>query len=117
MDRRAAMLAMYSAFNARDIDAVLAAMSEQVEWPNGWEGGVLHGHAAVRDYWTRQWAAIDPSVTPEGLEDDGDGRLRVRVRQVIRDRAGRVLSDQHVLHLYAFDGDRIRSMEIQPVDD
>jgi len=46
--------ALYAAFNARDIDAVLAAMTEDVDWPNAWEGGRLSGRAAVRNYWTRQ---------------------------------------------------------------
>jgi len=26
-----------------------------VDWPNGMEGGRVHGHAEVRAYWTRQW--------------------------------------------------------------
>jgi ketosteroid isomerase-like protein len=29
----------YEAFNARDIDGVLATMRADVEWPNGMEGG------------------------------------------------------------------------------
>jgi ketosteroid isomerase-like protein len=33
----------YVAFNARDIDGVLAAMTEDVDWTNAWEGGRLHG--------------------------------------------------------------------------
>ena len=51
---------LYQAFNKRDIDAVLAAMSEDVDWPNAWEGGRVHGKQAVRAYWTRQWQEIDP---------------------------------------------------------
>jgi hypothetical protein len=31
--------ATYAAFNARDIDAVLAQMTADVDWPNAWEGG------------------------------------------------------------------------------
>ena len=31
--------ALYEAFNRRDIDAVLAMMSEEVDWPNAWKGG------------------------------------------------------------------------------
>ena len=114
MDRHAAMRGMYAAFNRRDIEAVVAAMTPDVEWPSSWEGGIVRGHPAVRDYWTRQWAAIDPTVTPEGFEEDADGRLRVRVRQTIRDLAGKVVSDQRVVHVYAFEGEFIRSMEIQP---
>ncbi|MEH2002434.1 MAG: nuclear transport factor 2 family protein [Nostoc sp.] len=49
----------YAAFNARDIDSVLALMHSDVEWANGMEGGYVRGHQAVRDYWTRQWTLID----------------------------------------------------------
>jgi hypothetical protein len=31
--------ATYAAFNARDINEVLAQMAEDVDWPNAWEGG------------------------------------------------------------------------------
>ena len=34
---------LYAAFNARDIDAALAGMHPEVDWPNGWEGGRVHG--------------------------------------------------------------------------
>ena len=39
MDDEARLRGMYDAFNARDIDAVLAAMTDDVDWPNAWEGG------------------------------------------------------------------------------
>jgi ketosteroid isomerase-like protein len=83
----------YAAFNARDIDGALAGMHPDVEWPNGWEGGVVQGHDAVRDYWTRQWEAIDPTVQPVAFRRAEDGRIVVAVRQTVRDRAGRLLSD------------------------
>jgi nuclear transport factor 2 (NTF2) superfamily protein len=60
MDAEELLRTMYAGFNARDIDAVLAAMTADVDWPNAWEGGRLGGHDAVRDYWSRQWAAISP---------------------------------------------------------
>ena len=37
----------YEAFNARDIDSALAAMTPDVDWANGWEGGRVVGHDAV----------------------------------------------------------------------
>jgi len=106
------LLRMYTEFNARNIDAVLGVMDAGVNWPNGWEGGYVVGHAAVRDYWTRQWAQIDPTVTPEGFDTLPDGRIRVRVHQVIRDRAGQQLSDKIVNHTYAFEGGKISGMTI-----
>ena len=74
--------ALYEAFNSRDIDAVLAMMSEEVNWPNAWKGGRLTGREAVRDYWTAQWAEIDPHVEPLSVTERADGSLAVRVSQV-----------------------------------
>jgi hypothetical protein len=39
MDPVERLRATYAAFNARDIDAVLAQMTADVDWPNAWEGG------------------------------------------------------------------------------
>ena len=86
---------MYAAFNARDIDGVLAAMTDDVDWPNAWEGGRLVGREAVRDYWTRQWAAIDPHVDPVEIGPRLDGRVAVEVQQVVRDLAGAVVASGH----------------------
>ena len=55
---------LYEHFNAREMESVLAAMHEDVMWANGMEGGHVHGRDAVRAYWTRQWAMIDPRVDP-----------------------------------------------------
>jgi hypothetical protein len=105
----------YAAFNARDIDAVLAAMHSDVDWPNGWEGGRGRGQDQVRDYWTRQWAAIDPTLEPVGFSTDREGRMVVSVHQVVRDLDGRVLSDGMVAHVYRIEDGLIRSMEIRTV--
>ena len=103
----------YDAFNARDIDAVLATMVPDVDWPNGWLGGRMRGHGAVRDYWTRQWQEIDPSVTPVGFLVLSDGRLRLDVRQIVCDLQGNVLSEGTVGHVYTFRDGLIAKMEIE----
>ena len=54
----------YVAFNARDLDGALSTMKPDVTWPNGMEGGTVHGHDGVRAYWTRQWGMIDPMSSP-----------------------------------------------------
>jgi ketosteroid isomerase-like protein len=113
--QRVVLTRTYAAFNARDIEAVLAAMHPDVDWPNGWEGGRVRGHDQVRDYWTRQWAAIDPTVEPVGFSTDREGRVVVSVHQVVRDLDGRVLSDGMVAHVYRIEDGLIRSMEIRTV--
>src|SRR5689334_5901495 len=104
---------VYAAFNARRIDPILAVMCEDVVWPNGMEGGVVHGHAEVRAYWTRQWVALDPKVTPLSVREESDGALDVEVQQIVKDMQGTVLLDRIVHHVYRMRDGRIASMEIR----
>ncbi|CAN5842852.1 nuclear transport factor 2 family protein [soil metagenome] len=112
MNERDLLIAIYQTFNRRDIDAVLWAMHPDVDWPNGMEGGRVYGHAGVRDYWTRQWNLIDPLVEPQHFSVDDQGRIVVDVHQVVRDRTGKVLVEQMIQHIYTFQDNLIRSMEI-----
>jgi nuclear transport factor 2 (NTF2) superfamily protein len=107
------LASLYEAFNARDVPAVLAALSPDVVWPNGWEGGTVRGHDEVAAYWRRQWAEISPTVVPTAFATEPDGRVAVTVHQVVRDKAGVVLADQTVTHVYRFDGNLITAMEIR----
>jgi hypothetical protein len=105
---------LYRAFNARDVDSVVAAMHPDVDWPNAWEGGRVRGHAAVRDYWRRQFAAIDPRVEPEGVEVDAAGRVAVRVHQVVRDPgSGDVVADSRVTHRYTLRDGLVERMDVE----
>lgn len=104
----------YAAFNARDIDAALATTTPEVAWPKAFEGGYVHGHQAVRAYWTRQWFGINPHVEPISFHREDSGRILVDVHQVVRDLAGTVLSDQHVGHRYTIEHGLIQTMEICP---
>ena len=103
----------YAAFNSRDLDGALATMAPDVVWPNGMEGGVVHGHQGVRDYWTRQWGMIDPHVDPVGFDEDADGRIVVHVHQVVRELSGKLLMDRMVEHVYTIKDGLIQSMEIR----
>ena len=104
---------IYRAFNARELDAVLAMMQPNVEWPNGMEGGWVYGRDGVREYWTRQWGMIDPHVEPVKVDVDGSGRVIVEVHQVVSDLSGKVLTDREVQHVYSFEDGLIRGMEIR----
>jgi len=103
----------YNKFNARDIDAVLAQMHPDVDWPNGWEGGRVYGREGIRGYWTRQWKALDPHVEPVGFDTDETGRTVVKVHQVVRDLSGNVISDGMVEHVYLIEDGLIKSMDIR----
>jgi ketosteroid isomerase-like protein len=45
-DREELLKQLYRAFNARDINAALSGMREDVIWANGMEGGNVHGMPA-----------------------------------------------------------------------
>ena len=103
---------LYAAFNARDFDTLLAAMHPEVDWPNGMEGGRVHGREGVREYWTRQWGMVNSTVEPLSVQADEEGRIVVEVHQMVRDFAGAVLLDQRVHHVYELENGLITRMEI-----
>jgi len=105
----------YETFNARDIDGALATMHADIDWPNGMEGGRLHGHQEVREYWRRQFDLIDSLVEPRQIEQRPGGQVIVTVRQVVRDGAGSVISENTVEHRYVISEGLIRRMEIGSV--
>lgn len=103
----------YREFNARNIDAVLALMQPDVDWPNAVENRREIGRENVRRYWTKQWQMLDPHVEPIGFSDDSTGRTIVDVHQVVKDPDGKVLVDQIVQHVYTIRDGLIQRMEIR----
>ena len=104
---------LYERFNARDMEAVLATMHRDVIWANGMEGGHVYGRDGVRNYWTRQWAMIDPHVVPAGFSAGADGAVIVEVHQIVRDLKGNVLSDKMVGHIFHIEDGLIRRFDIR----
>jgi hypothetical protein len=106
---------MYEAFNRREFEAVLSAMQDDVDWPNGMEGGRVLGKTAVREYWRRQFEMLDSKVEPMNFTKEADGRIAIDVHQVVHDNSGKLRADQMVQHVYEFRDDLIQSMEIREV--
>lgn len=111
---------LYERFNARDIDAVLSALTDDVVWANGMDGGHVRGREAVREYWTRQWAVVSPHVEPVGFHRAADGMIVAEVRQSVRDLEGKPLqrqahglTDKTVGHVFRFREGRVARFDIQ----
>jgi len=102
----------YSAFNKRDIDGALALMTQDVSWPKASEGGKVVGKEEIRAYWTRQWAEFDPHVEPLAMTEEGRGKTRVRVHQLVKSLQGDVLSDSEVLHVFTVNIGLITAMDL-----
>jgi ketosteroid isomerase-like protein len=109
------LLQMYAAFNRREIESVLAAMHDNVDWPNGMEGGRVLGKSAVRDYWKRQFKILDPNVDPRNFTKEADGRIALDIHQVVHDKSGKLVVDQMLQHVYKFRDGLIQSMEIRDI--
>ena len=102
----------YFAFNHRDIDGVLALMSENVSWPKASEGGRVVGKDEIRSYWTRQWKEFDPHVEPLEMIDR-EGVTEVRVHQIVKSLGGDVLSESEVRHVYTVVNGLIVRMDVK----
>lgn len=104
---------LYDRFNARDMETVLACMDEGVIWANGMEGGHVYGRDGVRNYWTRQWAMIDPHVEPVGFSTSSDGEVVVEVHQLVRDLQGNVMLDKMVGHIFQIENGLVKRFDIR----
>ena len=111
---------IYDRFNARDIDGVLTALTDDVAWANGMDGGHVHGREAVRAYWTRQWAMVSPHVDPVGFHRTPDGAIIAEVRQSVRDLGGKPLEgqthglkDKTVGHVFRLREGKVARFDIQ----
>ena len=95
---------LYERFNARDIDGVLVALADDVAWANGMDGGHVHGHAGVREYWTRQWAMVSPHVAPVGFSRAADQPLEGQAHG---------LKDKTVGHVFHLRDGKVARFDIQ----
>jgi hypothetical protein len=68
---------------------------------------------AVREYWRRQFEVVDSHVEPKSFTTEADGRIAVHVQQVVHDKAGKLLADQMVQHLYEIQDGLIQGMKIR----
>ena len=112
MSEREVLNTAYRDFNARNIEAVLSRLHPEVDWANGMEGGHVHGREAVRDYWTRQFAVLNPHVEPTSIDPDENGSWVVTVHQVVHDIKGNLVVDTTVYHTYRFRDGLIARMDI-----
>jgi NAD(P)-dependent dehydrogenase (short-subunit alcohol dehydrogenase family)/ketosteroid isomerase-like protein len=101
----------YTAFNARDVEAGVALMDPNVDWPNVPEGGFVHGQDQVRKHWREQFRRTDPRIEVAAISEKND-RVEALVRQVVRSPDGSKLSDERVLHVFTFAGERIKRMDV-----
>jgi ketosteroid isomerase-like protein len=75
-DHRELLLRAYAAYESQDIEALVALVSDDVNWPDD-DAGRPHGKDAVRPYWTEQWARTRTHDEPAAVSERNDGRTAV----------------------------------------
>ena len=113
MDVKGPISVIYDACNRRDPDALLTALAPDVDWPNGWQGGRIHGRDAVRAYWVRQWTETDPQLTLVATGERSDGTVEALVHTVVRDAEGTLLDEHDLRHVYRFSDGLVVRMDIE----
>ncbi|MEO0499746.1 MAG: nuclear transport factor 2 family protein [Pseudomonadota bacterium] len=114
---------LYDRFNAQDIDEIMTFLTDDVIWANAMDGGHVHGHGAVRAYWTRQWTMVRAHVEPVGFRADEGGAVVAEVRQTVRDPEGRPLenqdhglADRTILHVFRFRDGKISRFDARETE-
>ena len=105
----------YSAFNSRDIDTAFSTFHSDVQWPKAFEGGYVIGHNEIREYWTRQWTEINPTVEPIGITERQNGTIEVEILQIVKDLKGNIIFEGIVKHIYTIQDNLLQKMDIELV--
>lgn len=102
---------IYAAYNRQDSDALLALVSEDVDWPDGFAR--LHGKEELRAYWARQWAETHTHDELREIENLTKNRYAVYVSQVVRALDGSVISRGMFEHVYRIEGGMVARLDIR----
>lgn len=106
------LLEAYAAYNRQDVGRLLALVSEDVDWPDGVNR--LRGRAALKAYWLDQWNRTRIHDQPVYFTHQPDGRIAVRISQVVRSLDGSVLSTESFDHLHLVVAGHILRLDIAP---
>ena len=109
-DEQELLAKAYAAYNRRDIDALSALVSDDVDWPDGDDR--LSGRASLQAYWQDQWTRTRTHDEPVTFTHRPDGRVVVRIDQVVRSLDGTVISTGSFDHVHRIAAGRIRRLDI-----
>jgi len=108
---------LYGAFNSRDIESALLLMQPDVVWANGIDGGYVHGTECVREYWLKQWSAIDSYVEILAVRQTTDRSASVDVHLTAFQLGGEKLFDTVARHVFYFQDGLIQRFETSVHDE
>jgi ketosteroid isomerase-like protein len=101
--RRALLLRFYKALDAKDVDAIMALLHPDVDFPDQLDSdNRLHGGAAVRDYYVRAFGLVTGESTPTAFRARPDGSMEVRIHHHVTSIDGALWHDGLVDYSFDF---------------
>ncbi|WGM39418.1 nuclear transport factor 2 family protein [Caulobacter sp. NIBR1757] len=101
--RRALLLRFYKAIDARNVDAVMAQLHPDVDFPDQLnEDRRLHGAAAVRAYYERAFGLIAGENALSAFHPRPDGTVEVRVHHHVTSLDGALWHEGPVDYCFGF---------------
>ena len=116
-DRVSLIRAGYERLNEKDLDGLLALFTEDVEWPDVVNGGVLDGIGEVREYFERIFAITNVQATVGDGIEIGDAVVATTYQQSY-DLDGKMLGEPRmVVNRFSFSGDLVSRMVLTSQED
>lgn len=111
-DREARIADLLTALNAQDFEAGIALLHPDVDWQDVMYGGRRRGRADVRAYWGKVYAQITSGSSIIDYRRMEDGRIAAHMLHSVRDKAGKLWSEEATTHVFTFKDDLIIRMDL-----
>ncbi|MBP7704467.1 MAG: nuclear transport factor 2 family protein [Caulobacter sp.] len=103
---------LFLAFNRKDAAALTALLHPHVDWPDMFGTERLKGRQAVQAMWTYQFGKWDPHISLIEMNRQPDGAMRAHVSYVIRNKDGRLFTEEQATHRFEFRDGFISRMDV-----
>lgn len=105
---------LWTALNHQDIKAAVALLHPDVDWQDIINGGRRRGLVEMAQYWEGAFGIITSASSTLDARPDDEGRLAARVLHSVRDKQGRLWTEETLTHLFSFRDGLISRMDVAP---
>lgn len=110
--RETIVLALYEAFDRKDVPAMVATLHPDASWHNMLGPDRLEGAEVIGRMWAEQITRFEVQVSPIALTLEADGSLLAEAYFVIRGINGRLFTEEKGTQRYRFRDGLIVWMEL-----
>ena len=111
-DRKARINDLCNAMNDQAIETALGLLHPDVDWQDLMTPGRRQGLAAVRAYWEEVFGLVSPASSILETRSDGPDRIIVTFLHSIRDRQGKLWSEETTTQVFTFRDGLIVRMDL-----